>query len=482
MKLWSGMLTGNIDKLAEEFNDSISVDKRLVFCDIEGSIAHVNMLGSKEIISKEETSQIIDGLKNIESNLKEGKEEVDQSYEDIHTYVEARLIEEIGTVAKKMHTARSRNDQVTTDLKLYIRSEVDKISKDLRGYIESLVNKAESNTETIMPGYTHLQAAQPITFAHHLMAYAMMGLRDIRRLDNYKESISELPLGACALAGTTYDIDRKMVARDLGFDSIMENSLDAVSDRDYVIELASIISIIAIHLSRLAEELIIWSSAPYSFVKISDDYSTGSSIMPQKKNPDMAELIRAKAARLIANCNQSMIMMKGLALAYSKDMQEDKESLFESIDTIKICLKIMAGQIESLSVNKEKMYAASKEGYLNATDLADYLVKKGVAFRDAHHISARLVKHAISNNINLDDIDLATYKKESDLFDEDVYEEIALNNCVNKRTSKGGPSKIEVMRQISLVKDKLEKMKEEIWERNFIGYYLSYLYWQCFYL
>ena len=462
MKLWSGMLTGNIDKLAEEFNESISVDKRLVFCDIEGSIAHVNMLGAKEIISKEETSQIIDGLKKIESNLKEGKEEVDQSYEDIHTYVEARLIEEIGPVAKKMHTARSRNDQVTTDLKLYIRNEVDKISKDLRGYIESLVNKAESNTETIMPGYTHLQAAQPITFAHHLMSYAMMGLRDIRRLDNYKKSISELPLGACALAGTTYDIDRKMVARDLGFDSIMENSLDAVSDRDYVIELASIISIIAIHLSRLAEELIIWSSAPYSFVKISDDYSTGSSIMPQKKNPDMAELIRAKAARLIANCNQSMIMMKGLALAYSKDMQEDKESLFESIDTVKICLKIMAGQIEGLSVNKEKMYAASKEGYLNATDLADYLVKKGVAFRDAHHISARLVKYAIANNINLDDIDLATYKKESGLFDEDVFDEIDLNNCVNKRTSKGGPSKIEVMRQISLVKDKLVKMKEEI--------------------
>lgn len=462
MKLWSGMLTGNIDKLAEEFNESISVDKRLVFCDIEGSIAHLNMLGSKEIISKDDMNQIISGLKNIETNLKEGKEEVDQSYEDIHTYVEARLIEEIGQVAKKMHTARSRNDQVTTDLKLYIRSEVDKISKDLRGYIESLVNKAESNTETIMPGYTHLQVAQPITFAHHLMAYAMTGLRDIRRLDNYKESISELPLGACALAGTTYDIDRKMVARDLGFDSIMENSLDAVSDRDYVIELASIISIIAIHLSRLAEELIIWSSAPYSFVKISDDYSTGSSIMPQKKNPDMAELIRAKAARLIANCNQSMIMMKGLALAYSKDMQEDKESLFESIDTIKICLKIMAGQIESLSLNKEKMYAASREGYLNATDLADYLVKKGMAFRDAHHISARLVKYAIANKINLDDIDLAIYKKESDLFDEDVYEEIDLNNCVNKRTSKGGPSKIEVMRQISLVKDKLEKMKEEI--------------------
>lgn len=462
MKLWSGMLTGDLNKLAEEFNDSISVDKRLVFCDIEGSIAHVNMLGDKKIISKEEKNQIINGLKQIESNLKEEKEEVDQSYEDIHTFIEARLIEEIGPVAKKMHTARSRNDQVTTDLKLYIRNEVAEMSKDLKSYIESLVNKAESNTDTIMPGYTHLQAAQPITFAHHLMAYAMMGLRDIRRLDFYKESINELPLGACALAGTTYDIDREMVANELGFNSIMENSLDAVSDRDYVIELASIISIIAIHLSRLAEELIIWSSQPYSFVKISDDYSTGSSIMPQKKNPDMAELIRAKTARLIANCNQTMIMMKGLPLAYSKDMQEDKEGLFESIDTIKICLKIMAGQIESLSVNKERMYAASKKGYLNATDLADYLVKKGMAFRDAHHISARLVKYAIANNISLDDIDLDTYKKESDLFDEDVFEEIDLNNCVNNRTSKGGPSKIEVMRQISLVKDKLEK-----WRRRY---------------
>lgn len=456
MKLWSGMLSGNLDKLAEAFNDSISVDKRLILCDIQGSLAHVKMLGAQEIISEDEKDKITSGLEKLYQKIEDGEEEVDESYEDIHTYVEARLIEEIGPVGKKMHTARSRNDQVTTDLKLYIRDESDKIIKDLKAYVKALTLKAEENTQTIMPGYTHLQAAQPVTFGHHLMAYAMMGLRDIKRLENYREEINELPLGACALAGTSYNIDRKMVAKDLGFSSLMENSMDAVSDRDYIIELASIISIISIHLSRLSEELIIWSSQPYSFVRLADQYSTGSSIMPQKKNPDMAELIRAKSARLIANTNQTMVMMKGLPLAYSKDMQEDKEGIFESIDTIKVCLKIMAGQIASLEVNKENMFKASKEGYLNATDIADYLVNKGVAFRDAHHISARLVKYAIANELTLDEIDLDIYKKESDLFEKDIYQAIDLIACVNKRTSLGGTSEIEVKRQIALVKAKLK--------------------------
>lgn len=457
MKLWSGMLTGDLDKLAEEFNDSIKIDKRLVFVDIKASIGHVKMLGAKNIISYEQSSLIIKGLENIYKKLKEKSLVVDESYEDIHTYVEAKLIEEIGPVAKKMHTARSRNDQVTTDFRLYIREECENIKNDLIYLIKSLLDLAQKNTDTIMPGYTHLQAAQPVSFAHHLCAYQMMGLRDLSRLQDYKKRLNQLPLGACALAGTTYDIDRNMVKDELGFDSIMENSIDAVSDRDYVIELSSIISIIAIHLSRLAEELIIWSSQPYSFIRISDKYSTGSSIMPQKKNPDMAELIRAKAARLIGNTNQAFIMMKALALSYSKDMQEDKESLFDSIDTIKICLKIMAGQIESLEVNEENMFEACKKGYLNATDVADYLANKGVYFRDAHHISARLVKYASLKALSLDELDLEIYKNESDLFEEDIYKKIELKTCVNKRKSLGGPNKTEVLRQINIVKEKIKE-------------------------
>lgn len=457
MKLWSGMLTGDLDKLAEEFNDSIKIDKRLVFVDIKASIGHVKMLGAKNIISKEDSYLIIRGLENICKKLKEKSLVVDESYEDIHTYVEAKLIEEIGPVAKKMHTARSRNDQVTTDFRLYIREECENIKNDLINLIKSLLDLAQKNTETIMPGYTHLQAAQPVSLAHHLCAYQMMMLRDLSRLKDYKKRLNQLPLGACALAGTTYDIDRNMVKDELGFDSLMENSIDAVSDRDYVIELSSIISIIAIHLSRLAEELIIWSSQPYSFIRISDKYSTGSSIMPQKKNPDMAELIRAKSARLIGNTNQAFIMMKALALSYSKDMQEDKESLFDSIDTIKMCLKIMAGQIESLEVNKENMFKACKKGYLNATDVADYLVNKGVNFRDAHHISARLVKYASLKALSLDELELEIYKNESDLFEEDIYKKIELKTCVNKRKSLGGPNKTEVLRQINLVKEKIEE-------------------------
>lgn len=457
MKLWSGMLSGELDKLAEEFNDSIKIDKRLVYCDIEASIAHVEMLGKNNIISDEEKEQIITGLYLIYDNLKEGKEEVDESYEDIHTFVEARLIEEIGPVGKKMHTARSRNDQVTTDFKLYLRNECENILEDTKAYVKALIKLARKNTKTIMPGYTHLQAAQAVTLAHHLCAYAMMGLRDIERINSFKERMNELPLGACALAGTTYDIDRDFVKVKLGFTSLMQNSMDAVSDRDYVIELSSIISLISIHLSRLSEELIIFSSQPYSFVRIDDKYSTGSSIMPQKKNPDMAELIRAKAARLIANTNQSMIMMKGLPLAYSKDMQEDKEGIFESIDTIRAMLKIMAGQIESLKVNKEKMLAASKEGYLNATDVADYLVGKNLPFRDAHHISARLVKYAMEKDLCLEELPLEIYKNESDLFEEDIYQAIDLYTSVNKRDSLGGPSEKEVLRQIAYVDEKLER-------------------------
>ena len=455
MKLWSGMLSGDLDKFAEEFNSSIKIDQRLVFDDIKGSIAHVKMLKKKEILKADDADDIINGLKTISQKLIDGKIEVDLSSEDIHTFVEGALIAEIGEVGKKMHTARSRNDQVTTDLRLHLRDEVENISSLLKEYLKVLSDVASANTQTIMPGYTHLQAAQPVTFAHHLLAYAMMGLRDLERLEDLKKRINSSPLGACALAGTTYPIDREFTAKELGFDTIMQNSMDAVSDRDYILELQSTLSIIAIHLSRLSEELIIWSSQPYHFVSIDDKFSTGSSIMPQKKNPDMAELIRSKSARLIGNMNQSFAMIKGLPLAYSKDMQEDKESIFDSVDTIKISLQVMAGQIKSLKVNKEKMLKACKNGFLNATDLADYLVNKGLSFRDAHHISARLVKYGIENNKALDEIDLNIYKDESDLFEEDIYQEIDIIKCVNERKSLGGPAEKEVERQIAFVLEKL---------------------------
>ena len=458
MKLWSGMLDGSLDKDAEDFNSSIKIDKRLVFDDIKGSIAHVKMLGKQGIIGKDEAEKIIAGLEIIEEKLKEKTLEIDMTCEDIHTFVEGALISEIGEVGKKMHTARSRNDQVTTDLKLFIRRESLEIIKYLKLYSKSLTDLAKDHTDTLMPGYTHLQAAQPVSFAHHLMAYAFMNLRDISRMEDYIKRLNQLPLGACALAGTTYDIDRDFVANELGFDSVMGNSMDAVSDRDYVMELGSILSIIAVHLSRLAEEIINWASPAYKFIEIDDKFVTGSSIMPQKKNPDMAELIRGKAARLIGNMNQSFVMMKALPLSYAKDMQEDKEFIFDSIDTVKSCLKIMAGQIQSLNVNKYKMLQACKIGFLNATDLADYLVKKQVSFRDAHHIAARLVKYTIEKNLTLEDLDLATYKKESDLFEEDVYEAIDLKTCLKNRKSFGGPGPEEVLRQISYVEEKINQL------------------------
>lgn len=451
------MLDGRLDQDAEDFNSSIKIDKKLVYDDIRGSIAHVKMLGEKDIIKKEEAGKIIEGLETIEEKIKDKTLEIDPTSEDIHTFIEGALIDEIGDLGKKMHTARSRNDQVTTDLKLFIRRESFEITSLLKAYSKSLTDLAKDNTETIMPGFTHLQAAQPVSFAHHLMAYAAMNYRDIKRMEDFVKRLNELPLGACALAGTTYDIDRDLVAEELGFDSVMVNSMDAVSDRDYILELGSILSIIGIHLSRFAEELIIWSSKSYNFVDIDDKFATGSSIMPQKKNPDMAELVRGKSARLIGNMNQAFVMMKSLSLSYAKDMQEDKEFIFDSIDTIKISLKIMAGQVETLAVNCENMLKACKLGYLDATDVADYLVKKGLAFRDAHHISARLVKCAMDKNISLDDLSLEVYKEESDLFEEDIYEAIDLKKCLKERKSKGGPAPSEVLREIKNLEDRIYK-------------------------
>lgn len=455
MKLWSGMLDGNLDKDAEIFNSSIKIDQRLVYDDIAGSLAHVKMLGKQKIIEKDEMEKIIASLCKIQEKIKSNSLEIDLSSEDIHTFVEKSLIDEIGEVGKKMHTARSRNDQVTTDLKLFVRRESLIIIELLKTYSKSLTDLAKNHTETIMPGYTHLQAAQPVSFAHHLMAYAFMNLRDISRMEDYIKRLSELPLGACALAGTTYDIDRDFLAGELSFERVMGNSMDAVSDRDYIMELASILSIIAVHLSRFSEEIINWASPAYKFIEIDDKFATGSSIMPQKKNPDMAELIRGKAARLIGNMNQAFAMMKALPLSYAKDMQEDKAFIFDSIDTIKISLKIMAGQIKTLKVNKENMLKACEDGFLNATDVADYLVKKGQNFRDAHHIAARLVKYAIEKNLTLGELDIAIYKKESDLFEDDIYQAIDLKTCLKMRKSKGGPAPEEVLKQIGFVEEKI---------------------------
>lgn len=454
MKLWSGMLDGKLNKDAESFNSSIGVDQRLVFDDIKGSKAHVKMLGKQGIIKKDEAEKILKGLNSIEEKLQAKTLEIDLSSEDIHTFVEGALIDEVGEVGKKMHTARSRNDQVTTDLKLFLRRESLEIIELLKIYTKSLTNLAGEHTETIMPGFTHLQAAQPVSFAHHIMAYAFMNLRDISRMEDYIKRLNELPLGACALAGTSYDIDRNFVAKDLGFDSVMGNSMDAVSDRDYIMELASIFSIIAVHLSRLAEEIINWASSAYKFIDLDDKFVTGSSIMPQKKNPDMAELIRGKSARIIGNMNGAFVMMKAMPLSYAKDMQEDKEYIFDSVDTIKSCLKIMDGQVKTLKVNKENMLKACRDGYLNATDVADYLVKKGQNFRDAHHIAARLVKYAIEKNLTLEELDLGVYKQESNLFEDDIYQAIDLKTCLKMRTSKGGPAPEEVLKQISYVEVK----------------------------
>lgn len=455
------MLSEDLDKIAEEFNSSIKVDKRLVYDDIRGSIAHVMMLGKTGIIDESEAEIIIAGLEKIKDELQNGSLVVDETSEDIHTFIESSLINEIGDLGKKMHTARSRNDQVATDLKLHLRDQAKEIKNLLIAYSKSLAKLASKHSQSIMPGYTHLQAAQPVSFAHHLMAYAMMTLRDIDRLIDCEKRLNSSPLGACALAGTTYPIDREFTASKLGFDNIMQNSMDAVSDRDYVLELQSVLSIISIHLSRLSEELIIWSSQPFSFVSIDDKYSTGSSIMPQKKNPDMAELVRSKAARVLGNTNQSFIMMKALPLAYAKDMQEDKESIFDSIDTIKISLKVMTGQIDSLKVNEDRMLRACKEGYLNATDLADYLVRKGLAFRDAHHIAASLVKYGIDNNKTLEEIDLDTYKSKSDLFTDDIYQSIDIKRSLGTRDSLGGAAEVEVKRQINYVYDQLKMIEME---------------------
>ena len=453
-KMWEGVTSGQTDSLADDFNSSMHFDKRLYEQDIKGSMAHAAMLAYKGIISEEDCRQITDGLKGILADLKSGALRFDLSCEDIHMFVEQVLTERIGDAGRKLHTARSRNDQVTLDMRLYLRDETDGISGHIKELIKALCAQAEQHTETIMPGYTHLQRAQPVNFAHHLLAYVQMLKRDLGRLSDCRARMNVSPIGSCALAGTTYDTDRALEAELLGFDGVCANSMDGVSDRDFCLELMSALSIMMMHLSRLSEELILWSSWEFRFVKLPDAFTTGSSIMPQKKNPDMAELIRGKTGRVYGDLAALLTTLKGLPLAYNKDMQEDKEAVFDAVDTAKMCLKVMAPMIAGLTALPQNMLKAAREGFINATDLADYLVKKGMPFRSAYKISGRIVALCGEKGKVLEDLSLEEYKEFSELFAEDIFAEIDIKNCMEKRTSEGGASSASAKKQ-------LEELKKE---------------------
>ena len=454
-KMWAGRTDGVTSQIADDFNSSISFDSRMYRQDIEGSMAHAAMLAVKNIISQDDADALIAGLEQILGDLESGALTIDMSCEDIHMFVEQVLTERIGDVGKKLHTARSRNDQVALDIRMYLRSELDEIVSLTKELISAVTDKAEEYKAAIMPGYTHLQRAQPITFGHHLMAYAMMLLRDMDRLSDCRKRMNMSPIGCCALAGTTYDTDRDFEAQKLGFDGICMNSLDGVSDRDFCAELMSAISILMMHLSRFSEEIILWSSWEFKFVELSDAFTTGSSIMPQKKNPDMAELVRGKTGRVYGDLMALLTTLKGLPLAYNKDMQEDKEAVFDACDTVKMCLQVFAPMVATMKANCENMLLAAQKGFINATDLADYLVKKGLPFRSAYKISGQLVALCIQNNTVLEKLPLATYKEYSDLFADDLYEAIDLVNCTQKRTSEGGPSESSVQKQIDYVKENI---------------------------
>ena len=455
-KMWAGRFKKQLDSKVNDFNSSIRVDCRMYKQDIGGSIAHASMLASQGIISEDDSEQIIKGLEEILNDLENGKLELDLTAEDIHMFVEAELTKRIGDVGKRLHTARSRNDQVALDIRLCLRDECDEIIELLKQLISEITNKAEEHKATVMPGYTHLQRAQPITFGHHLMAYAMMFLRDIERVEDTKKRMNYSPLGSCALAGTTYPTDRFAVAESLNMKGITLNSLDGVSDRDFAVELANTIALIMMHLSRFSEEIILWSSWEFKFIELDDAYSTGSSIMPQKKNPDIAELVRGKTGRAYGNLVTLLSMLKSLPLAYNKDMQEDKEAIFDSIDTVKLCLSIFAPMITTMTVIKENMYNAAAGGFINATDLADYLVKKGLPFRTAYKISGTMVAYCIDKKTVLEKLSLAEFKEFSDLFSEDVYDAINLERCTFARNSQGGTAVESVQEQIKAVRELLK--------------------------
>ena len=446
-QLWGGRFTKKTDQMVYDFNASISFDKRLYRQDIEGSMAHVRMLAKQQILTDQERDQILEGLTGILADVESGALQITSEYEDIHSFVEANLIDRIGDVGKKLHTGRSRNDQVALDMRLYVRGEVQHTDHLLRELLKVLQRIMEENIDTFMPGFTHLQKAQPVTLAHHVGAYFEMFRRDRSRLKDIYERMNYCPLGAGALAGTTYPLDREYTAQLLGFAGPTRNSMDSVSDRDYVIEYLSALATVMMHLSRFSEEIIIWNSNEYRFVELDDAYSTGSSIMPQKKNPDIAELVRGKTGRVYGALMGFLTTMKGLPLAYNKDMQEDKEGVFDAIDTTEMCLTLFTGMVDTITFNKEVMETSAKNGFTNATDVADYLVNHGIPFRDAHGISGRLVLKCIAENKALDDLTLEEYRQECPVFEADIYEAISMKTCVERRLTLGAPGEA-VMRQV----------------------------------
>lgn len=459
-KMWAGRFSAETDKRVNDFNSSIRFDCRMYEEDITGSIVHARMLARQGIISADDRDKIEGGLLSVMSDIKSGKLPFDPNAEDIHMFVEAELTARIGEAGKRLHTARSRNDQVALDLKMYLKKQTVQIAALLLELEQTVTDIAKKHTRTVMPGYTHLQRAQPITFAHHLCAYAEMFLRDVKKLKNAAENMDECPLGSCALAGTTYKTDRMYTAKKLGFDRPTGNSLDGVSDRDFVIELAAVISLIMTHLSRLSEEIIMWCSWEFKFVELDDAYATGSSIMPQKKNPDVTELIRGKAGRVFGDLTALLTMMKGLPLAYDKDMQEDKEAIFDAVDTVKLCLTTVIPMLATMKVNEKNMAEAGKKGFINATDMADYLVKKGMPFRTAYKITGTLVAECVKENIGLEELPLERLKKASELFDKDVYTAIDLMTCVTRRESEGGPAPEAVDRELAALQARAAQLKE----------------------
>lgn len=460
MQLWQGRFQKALDPKTNDFNSSIAFDSRMYKEDIDGSIAHAAMLCAQNIISADDLSKIVDGLKAIKAEIENGTLEIDPNAEDIHTFVEGELTKRVGAAGKRLHTARSRNDQVALDVRLYLRRECNSVYSLVTELIGVLCKKAEKYADAVMPGYTHMQRAQPITFGHHLLAYAEMLLRDRERIADAQRRMNYCPLGSCALAGTTYNTDREMTAEALGFTGPMLNSLDGVSDRDFCMELASALSILMVHLSRFSEEIILWGSWEFKFVELDDAFSTGSSIMPQKKNPDITELIRGKTGRVFGDLMTLLTMMKGLPLAYNKDMQEDKEAIFDAIDTVKLCLSTFIPMFRTMTVLKGNMRKAAAKGFINATDCADYLVKKGMPFRDAYKITGTLVARCIELDTTLEDLDIKEYRKLTDVFDEDVYKAINLETCVMQRNVDGGPAPEAVARQI-------EQLKAELRNYNF---------------
>ncbi len=440
MKLWGGRFAASTDKLVDDFHSSIRFDSRMYKQDIQGSIAHAEMLGRCGVIPVADAELICSTLKGILKDIEDGKVHFEVDAEDIHMNIEKLLIQRIGDTGKRLHTGRSRNDQVALDLRMYLKDEIIEVRQMLSTLLEAILEISEKNLKTIMPGYTHLQRAQPITLAHHMMAYFQMFRRDIDRLDDCFRRTDVMPLGSGALAGTTYPLDREFVAAKLGFSEITENSLDGVSDRDFAIELASCLSMVMMHLSRLSEELILWSSGEFSFVEMDDAFSTGSSIMPQKKNPDVAELVRGKAGRVYGSLTTLLTMMKSLPLAYNKDMQEDKEAIFDAVDTVKVCLPVFVKMLSTMKINKDNMYHAAQGGFTNATDVADYLVKKGIPFRSAHEIIGKMVLYCINSNKAIDQLTMEEFKEFSPNIEADVYTEISLEKCVSGRSIPGGPA------------------------------------------